>query len=208
MRNGLEKLEVLLSTEQQFFICINANTRDFPETQKTEIPLLHETASGLTPEQLSSYLDANYPSELFDFYSQYGSVRLFCDEQQTASGIYIAHPEEWGELRTELDAWLNELSAQEKTELLPLWLDKALVFAEIPNSSNFFIYVTQGPEAGQIFEFFHDGYEFNPIAKSLEDFISQISDVSEIWINRISSHTRYMDTPSNTQWIPEHYRSL
>lgn len=201
---NFEKIEALLQTSNQKFLCEAAGVRY--GSQKKEIELRHEVTSGLSNSELDSYASVLCELDLLsDMLSRYSSVRLFCDTVERGSAFYIAHPNEWSELRTELTTWINALSAQERAELTPSWLDNALVFGEVPESGNYFLTPLQGKLKGTVFEFEHDGFEFVKIANDFQEFLDHICTVTAGLISTIRSHVRYFDGVSEIQWIPISY---
>jgi hypothetical protein len=148
--------------------------------------------------------------EVLEFYRKYGTVRLYCDTISSdvighASAYYIAPPETWPELREGFEPWLEDLSGDERDELLPKWIDNYVVIGEVPNSGNYFLVPLEGEERGKVYEFEHDGFEFIEGGKNLAEFLTSKSTVTEELLQEILTHTRYCDGKSDTQWLCESY---
>ncbi|MCK5647730.1 MAG: hypothetical protein KAI22_02520, partial [Gammaproteobacteria bacterium] len=116
---------------------------------KIKIPVKHIVSSALDKQtlgHLKQQLD-NLP-DLRSLYSNYGSIRFYVGKYVEEligqpSAFYIAHPDEWHELK---DSFLDWVGMDDDTSLFPSWVDEEsyVVFGEIPNSGNYFIIPTAG----------------------------------------------------------------
>lgn len=204
---GLDALNKLLSRKDQKFICYPAGTQQ-DRHSKFEALITHEVSGPLDNTQLNDLEQKiGFHDQLFDLLSVYGSVRLYCDTLSESSAYYLVHPSEWDELNSDFNAWLDSLDEKERNELLPEWLDDAIVIGEVPSSGNYFLFPTQGSEKGKVFEFDHDGFEFLEKGKDLNSFMDKICSITEELLSDIRSHTRYSDGKTDTQWLVQEYVS-
>lgn len=203
MKNS--KLSELLNRKNQRFICSPAGG----ETEEHKLftaHIVHEVTPPLTEVQLKQLEEhIGYHNQLFELFKKYGSVRLYCDTLSDESAYYLATPNEWTGLYDDFHMWVESLKDDERKELLPKWLDSALVIGEAPSSGNFYLLPLKGNEKGKIFEFDHDGFEFVEVGKDLFSFIDKICTVTDDLINNILSHTRYSDGKTKIQWLVKKY---
>ena len=196
---ALGKLNELIKRKKQRFICSPAGVQ--AQERST-----HEVTPPLTSDQLEELeTQIGYHDQLLSLLSTYGSVRLFCDTLSDESAFYLAHPNEWNDLSQDFNIWLDNLDESERKDLLPEWLEDALVIGEVPSSGNYYLFPLSGNERGKVFEFEHDGFEFIEEGKDLYSFIDKISTVNEALINNILSHTRYSDGKTDIQWLAQKY---
>ena len=160
--------------------------------------------SGKALEALKS--DYVHLDQLLDFYSEFGSLRLYCDTNSTSSAFYLARPDQWAQLRQEFMLWVSMLDEDEAEEVLPAWLDSAIVIGEIPESGNYLLMPAGGELAGRIFLFEHDGFEFREEARDLESYLEKITTPGEALFQQIAAHTRYTDRETNIQWLVRDYQ--
>ena len=197
-------LNQLVTSKNQRFLCIPAG--DSADTEFLA-HITHEVTEALSNEDIEQLKqEIGVQEQLFKLLSTYGSVRLYCDTLSDDSAFYIAHPSEWQSLESDFRLWINDLDDQDKEELLPEWLDGAIVFGEIPSSGNYFIYLIKGEHQGKVFEFEHDGFEFLEAGKNIIDFLEYICSPTEKLIQNIQSHTRYSDGKTDTQWLAQSYK--
>ncbi len=207
----LAELDALLARKNQRFICHDTGWPEPTEQGHTAL-ITHEAGPALNEEALAA-LREQIPEvpALAGLYARHGSIRLFCDTVFHApwggrsSAFYIAHPDEWAMLQEEFNAWLDGLSPEEEEELLPAWLQDHVVIGEIPNSGNYFLLALKGEDAGSVFEFEHDGFEFLRQGRSVEEFIAHLCTVNDALLRDIRGHTRYFDGKTDTQWLAERY---
>ncbi len=196
-------LNQLIANKNQHFHCTPAGKSD---ENAFIAQITHQVTDALSNSDIKRLeQEIGVQEQLFNLLSIYGSVRLYCDTLSDDSAFYIAHPSEWQSLENDFNLWINDLDDQEKEELLPDWLDDAIVFGEIPSSGNYFLYLIKGEHQGKVFEFEHDGFEFIEIGKSIIDFLEYICSPTEKLIQNIHSHTRYSDGKTDIQWLAQAY---
>lgn len=209
--NRFAELEELLAKNNPRFICVDLRMPQ-PGPERFVASIRHETTPALDAAVLDE-LRRQLPelTQLVELYAGHGSIRLYCDttfhvaKDCYASAFYIAHPDEWEDLRLGLDDWFADLSEKERAEYLPEWIDDCLVFGEIPHSGNYFLIPLTGPETGSVYEFEHDGFEFIRQADSIAGFMSTICTVNDALLRSISGHTYYHDGKTDTQWYAQGY---
>lgn len=199
-----DSLQILLSRKNQRFICTHAGRKDDDHIFTAQIT--HEVTDGLSQEDID-ILDQQigHQEQLFFVLSAFGSVRLYCDTLSGGSAFYLAHPSEWKSLENDFRMWLDDIDDDERAELLPDWLDNAVVIGEIPSSGNYFLFPVTGKHLGKVFEFEHDGFEFIEVSADLYSFIDYLCIVTDRLIANIRSHTRYSDGEADTQWLAQSY---
>jgi hypothetical protein len=142
---------------------------------------------------------------LQDFYDTFGSIVFYHDEDSGDAARHIAPPSEWVDLDERFSRWLDGLDNEELSELVPDWIDTRLVVGETPESGNCILMVREGPLAGQVFEFDHDGFEFSHRANNLIEYVEKILKPDSATLTDFASHMRFMDnaTPMVQWWIKE-----
>ncbi|WP_075186540.1 SMI1/KNR4 family protein [Teredinibacter haidensis] len=199
------ELSVLLERKNQRFICSSLSEVAGGE-DKFIANIEHEVSPPVDECLLENAINiVGGQCEFIDFFKKFGSIRLFCDSKSDSSAFYIAHPNEWSELKGELMSWFDGLSVSEYEGLIPDWAKNAIVFGEIPNSSNYYLYRVDSLECGAIYEFVHDGFEFVKIENTFNEFIVYLSTITEELINSIQTYTRCSDGETDTQWLPVGY---
>ncbi len=201
----LTKLKEFLARENQRFICHDTG---WPEPGPDRyIAYIEHRSTPPVDDATLKLIQTQYQSldQLIEFYSEIGSLQLYCDTNSEDSAFYIAHPAEWDELAIMLNLWFESLSEEETMELIPDWVPDSVVFGEIPGSGNYLLMPSTGKEAGKVIEFEHDGFEFVEEAKDLSSFLENVISPTDSLIKRIRSHTRYSDTKSEIQWLAESY---
>lgn len=137
---------------------------------------------------------------LGDFYGTFDALAMYVDEESGDSAYYIASPTQWAELDERFRPWLDGLEPEEATDYVPRWVEDCLVVGEIPRSGNYLLVPTSGPEAGMVYEFEHDGFEFFKLAKSLPEFVWTSLDLDGRRLTNIASHLRFITDGSDSQW--------
>lgn len=203
---SIDNLKTLLERNGQRFICKPAGGRTGPNGSVFEAAIKHETLPAIEKSELDD-LAKKYGKkiDIFELLSSYASVRLFIDPVSDDSAFYICHPDEWAELKAELTEWFEGLDDNEAKELIPDWVESAVVFGEIPGSGNYYLMPLKGDESGKVYEFEHDGFEFIKIGNNFQEFLDYICTVTDGLIDNIGSHTRYSDGVTDIQWLPQRY---
>jgi len=204
-------LDTLLARRNQRFICID-NGWPAPGPARHVAHLRHEVGRPLDEPAVARLRSqvGDLP-ELVAFYGRYGSLRLYCDTVEHpvlghASAYYLAPPEEWADLKSCFEPWLDGVSDDELSELLPEGMTNVIVIGEVPNSGNYFLVPVVGARAGCVIAFDHDGLEFVEQGANLADFVNAKSTVTEVLLEEILAHTRYYDGVSDVSWLCREYR--
>ena len=138
--------------------------------------------------------------DLRDFYSTFGSILFYQDPKSRDAGKYLAPVSTWPELHEYFSGWLENLDEDERSEMVPEWVDTALVIGETPSSGNYILIPTEGAEAGWVFEFEHDGFEFIEEARSIAQYVERLLKPSASTLTEIASHMRFIDGDPMVQW--------
>lgn len=137
---------------------------------------------------------------LRDFYSTYGQLTLYLEQRSGDAAYFLANPSQWQELESDFRPWLDSVDPDEADDYLPEWISGCIVVGEIPRSGNYLLVPTAGPEAGKVFEFEHDGFEFNELGASLPDFVARSLDLDIGRLTAIASHVRFIEEGDKRQW--------
>lgn len=137
---------------------------------------------------------------LRDFYDTFAQLTLYLDEKSGDAAFFIASPSQWSELDSDFRPWLEGIEEDEEEEYLPDWIKDCLVIGEIPHSGNYLLVPTSGPDAGKVFEFEHDGFEFIELGQSLPEFVARTLDLDTSRLTAIASHVRFITPEENRQW--------
>lgn len=144
----------------------------------------------------------NIPSvgRLRDFYETFGRILFYYDEISGDAARRLAPSSEWAELHADFSDWIDPLDEGERLEVLPEWIDTCLVIGETPRSGNYILFVTTGSEAGRVFEFDHDGYEFTDEAADVVEYVEKLLKPNGSKLTDIASHMRFIEEDSMAQW--------
>jgi hypothetical protein len=137
---------------------------------------------------------------LAEFYGHFGSVLLYHHEASDDAARFIAPVAQWPALRAGLEDLTIGLDEDEAEELLPGWLDSALVVGETPASGNYILVATEGEPAGRVFEFDHDGFEFTECAPDLFGYVAGLLRPDGAMLADIASHMRFVEGDPGVQW--------
>ena len=200
---GLQSLDALLARKNQRFVCTDTGWPE-PGPERFTANSVHHTDPPLGKAELERLgrLFGEIP-QLQEFYSRYGSVRLYADTIGFNSAFYIATPDEWHRLQGEFQSWLDICDDDE--EVMPDDLDDYIVIGDMPATGNSYLMPTSGPHTGKVFLFDHDGFEFSVQGQDLSAFLEHNTTVDEALLDDIGGHTRYSDGETETQWLPESY---
>ena len=97
------------------------------------------------------------------------------------------------------------LHDEETHGALPDWLETALVFGEIPESSNYLLMPTEGDEVGKVFMFEHHNFSFIEKSTNFDRFVSRITNPTPELFEEIRRYTQYSDGETATKWLVEDY---
>jgi len=137
---------------------------------------------------------------LRDFYETFGSILFYYDEKSQDAGKYIAHPSQWAGLHSAFSNWMEDLSEDERQDFVPGWIDTCLVIGETPHSGNYILVPTEGSEAGHVFEFDHDGFEFTEKARDVVEYLEKLLNPDSKTLDEIASHMCFIEDDPMVQW--------
>ena len=198
-----ESLTQLLKSTDGVFFCEQIHNNLNTKT----IPIQHLSDPGLTTEQIEELEPVlGHIVGLVNFYKLYGGLRLFYDHDSGDSAYYVAPPSEWHNLKENFSLWIKDLDEEEQKELLPSWIHNYYVIGEIPQTGNYLLLPVDGDEAGSIYEFEHDGFEFIKLSSNFSSFIDYISTLDSRKLSNIASSMCFMDmeNPMIQWWIKEY----
>lgn len=138
--------------------------------------------------------------DLRAFYAHFGRIVFYHDSLSGDSGRVLAPVTAWPELRDSLWDWFYPLDDEARAEILPPWIDGACVIGETPQSGNYLLVPTEGPEAGRVFEFDHDGYAFVQQADSLEAYVESLLKPDSATLTALATHMRFVGPDDTCQW--------
>ncbi len=138
--------------------------------------------------------------DLREFYSTFGSILFYHDNRSGDASKYLAPTSNWNELHEYFSGWLEGLDEDDREEVLPDWVETAVVIGETPHSGNYILVPTEGAEAGHVFEFDHDGFEFHYEAENLAEYIEHLLQPNGSKLTEIASHMRFIEDDAIAQW--------
>jgi hypothetical protein len=144
--------------------------------------------------------------KLKEFYSQFGDLQLYHDQNSDDSAYYIANPNQWDVLEYGFNQWIDSLDEAEQEELLPNWIDAYLVIGEIANSGNYLLMPTKGNQSGHVIEFDHDGFEFTDLGSDITAAVVHLLNPDNVLLTCIASYMTFIDQGSFDQWWIEEMR--
>ena len=186
----LEELERAVLAHGGEFRCVQI--RD--EGNKKLVPFRHVVTPAVAATELPDV------GKLREFYATFGSILFYCDEQSGDAARYLAPLSEWPELHDSFMDWMEPVMDEPDEELLPRWVNTCLVIGETPRSGNYILMPTQGPAAGQVWEFDHDGYEFNCAGNDLVDYVERIMAPTGSRLTDFASSMRFITGDPMVQW--------
>ncbi|TMQ74374.1 SMI1/KNR4 family protein [Candidatus Accumulibacter phosphatis] len=190
----LEQLRSAVQSHSGQFVCSEIH---HAKNSKT----VHFRHLGTPPEPDFSGLEVN---GLRDFYSTFGELTLYLEEESGDAAYFLANPSQWESLDSDFRPWLEGIGDDEADDYLPDWISNCIVVGEIPRSGNYLLIPTTGPETGKVFEFEHDGFEFIELGTSLPDFVERTLDLDPSRLAAIASHVRFItENDGRPWWIEE-----
>jgi len=186
----LSTLESAIAAHTGTFLCERINKTD--ETR--EVAFRHVVTP---PGPMPSVPDIG---GLRDFYETFGSVTFYVDPVSGDAAKHIAHPDDWADLDDDLQGWFDGLGDDDLAEILPEWYDDRLVIGEEPRTGNYLVMAAAGEEAGHVYAFDHDGYEFTRLADSLPAYAERLLDPDDALLLDIATHMRFIDGDPMVQW--------
>jgi hypothetical protein len=193
----LVELEKVVSTHSGVFQC---SGRGGDKTVSKIINFEHRF------EPPASISEAPDVGMLKEFYSTFSSLTLYLHKESEDAAFYIASPEEWGSLFEDFSSWIDALDEEEQEELLPEWIDNFITIGEIPYSGNYLLMPTTGKMSGHVFEFEHDGFEFNDHALNINDFVVKALKPDSKLLTNMASHMTFTESGEKKQWWLEEMR--
>jgi hypothetical protein len=188
--SAMEQLRLAVQSHSGQFVCSEIHK---PKNSKT-VRFRHV---GTPPDPEFSGPDL---IGLRDFYSTFAELTLYLEEESGDAAYLVANPSQWEALDSEFRPWLEGIEDDEAEEFLPDWIKDCIVVGEIPQSGNYLLIPTAGPEAGKVYEFEHDGFEFIELGKSLPDFVERTLDLDPSSLTAIASHLRFITEGDDRQW--------
>lgn len=185
-----EQLRTAVLAHSGHFECVEIHA----EENTKSVPFRHIT---LAPDSEVSLPNVR---GLAAFYSTFNTLRMYFDEESGESAFYIGSPSQWDEFRDQFESWIEGMDDDEMEECVPSWAKDCLVVGEVPRSGNYLLVATSGPEAGSVFEFEHDGFEFIELADSLPNFVHKMLAPKSRDLTEIASHMRFIVGDCSRQW--------
>lgn len=186
----LKELDMAVRQHAGEFLC-----EEIHNERNTKV--VHFAHVATAPSDLDGVPDVG---DLREFYSTFGSILFYHDSETGDAGKYLAPIESWAELQEYFSGWLEDLGDEEREEILPEWVETALVIGEIPQSGNYILVPTEGAEAGHVFEFDHDGFEFRHEAASLREYAEHLINPNSAKLTEIAAHMRFIEGDAMVQW--------
>ena len=177
------------------FLCEGISNRNDTKT----IAFVHQI------EPPDSELEVPNVGDLQDFYKSFGSLIMYVDEPSLEAALMVAAPSDWPRLESEFSDWTDMVDENEE-DVFPAWFESHQVIGEIPGTGNYVLVVTDGEEAGSIYVFDHDGFEFNKLGESLEAAILAMLQPDESLFIQMASHMRFISGDSMQQWWAKELR--
>jgi len=186
----LPDLESLVASHHGEFSCVKIHD----ESRTKVVRFRHDATPPVQRPELPDL------GRLRDFYETFGSLVLYLDPESGDAARVIAAPSDWDSLADALAGWFDGLGEEERGDYLPEWIDDCLVIGETPCSGNYILMPTTGEEAGRVFEFDHDGFEFHRAAGDLVDYVLKALSPSPVLLVDYASHMRFVTEGDPTQW--------
>lgn len=186
----LKELEMAIRQHNGELLCEEINNE-----QNTKIVRFSHIVT--EPTELNDVPDVG---DLREFYSTFGSILFYHDSQSGDAGKYLAPTSTWSELHEYFSGWVEGLAEDDDEDILPDWITTAVVIGETPHSGNYILVPTAGTEAGHVFEFDHDGFEFHYEAESLAQYVAHLLQPNGSKLTEIASHMRFIEDDATAQW--------
>ena len=143
-----------------------------------------------------------HAKEFIEFFAKHNSARFHVQPTSGASSLAVYAPEAWNDLKAEMLQWFEMMDEDELEETGIDWLNECVVFAEIPESGNYFVMALSGEKEGKIIYSDHDGLESEIYANSFNEFLIKFLSSPASQIYHLGCYTRYSDNKTDIQWIP------
>lgn len=147
-----------------------------------------------------------------EFYAACGGLALFDVPSSEEAARRLLPPPAWPELDAECAGWFEGLSAQEWQEYVPEPLLRrdaqgrfeldALVIGDTPHAGNYILMAASGEQAGQVYEFDHDGFEFRWVAPDIVAYVRHCLAVDGPRLLDYASHLCFVEGGDGSrQWF-------
>lgn len=186
----LEALKSQVAAHRGTFLCERINA---PEVTK----VVHFTHLLGQP---GSELDVPDVGQLRNFVATFGSLTFYADAVTGEAAAHIATPAEWPSLHADLQDWLEQLDEAEAAEALPDWIETCLVIGEVPRTGNYVLMPVSGSEAGAVYLFDHDGFEFTKQAGDVVAYVERMLSPDDALLAGMASHMRFFESDPMVQW--------
>jgi hypothetical protein len=186
----LPDLEAAVRAHTGEFDCV----RIHDESETRVVAFAHETTP---PGDTGDLPDVG---RLRDVYATFGSIVFYQDAETGDAARHVAAPGAWAELRECFDGWFDGMDEDELEEYAPAWTASCLVIGETPRSGNYILLLTEGDEAGHVYEFDHDGMEFDDAARDLVEYVEKMLQPDARRLTDFASHMRFIERGSDAQW--------
>ncbi len=186
----LKELELAIVSHSGVFNCEQISDK----SKKKAVPFQHQYDAPVYSETIPEL------GKLRVFYETFGRLRLYFVEVSQESAAYIASPCKWIALHGDFNDWIVSLNEDEKTDLLPDWIDDCLTIGEIPNSGNYLLMPVTGDKVGHVFEFSHDGFEFIELASDLEEYVYKMIKPDATTLLGMAAYMRFIEVDPQKQW--------
>ena len=140
------------------------------------------------------------------FYSSFSALTLYFNEETGESALYIGSPDQWEGLNALFSDWIDIPDENERAEILPDWIESRIVLGEIPETGNYVMMPCEGLKAGCVFEFDHDGFEFDEEAPNLKEYIEKYLEPDDEMVSRMASYMAFMGDDPWEQWYIKELR--
>lgn len=156
---------------------------------------------GNPPNPEAETIVPDVPS-LRSFYSVFEQLLLYFDELSGEAAYLIASPFLWSQLDTNFRLSIDHLSEAELASSAPSWVSDRnyITIGEVSQSGNYLLVPLTGADAGKVFEFEHDGFEFLERAANLSEFVIKSLDIDSRQLTSIASHLTFSSDNYRTQW--------
>lgn len=167
--------------------------RSNPSIIKT-VPFRHLVTSPVAPVDLPSV------GRLDEFYGHFGSIVFYHDDVSGEAARHLVHPADFAQTHADFWDWMEALDEGEMDDFVPSWVTTCLAIGAIPRSGNYILMAMDGPDAGKVFEFDHDGYEFIERASDIVAYVQQLLQPSAALLVDIASSMTFIEPDSSAQW--------
>lgn len=140
--------------------------------------------------------------EFVEFYTKYGGIDFHRECENGASTLCVHPVQSWGDLQSEMAEWFEMMDEDELDECGIDWLENCVVFAEVPNSGNYFLMPLTGAKEGEVIYQEHDGMEPEEYANSFNEFLIKFLSQPAKQVEHLGCYTRYSDGKTKNQWMP------